>query len=191
VTTDVENELLRLRHELELTRKELGAAVELHERAGTMIAEALGRHALTHQVGWLYEDYAADIRHLVERGDWLAVMEARLSAAREKYVADVAAGWETGTEAGELRAALVTALADVKGGIESNEKLLAELAAERSRVDALVAALPKCVRCSESATRLLRNKGCDEHGEAVGAMFEDYPHAAPLRAILAARKAVP
>ena len=84
-----EDEYLRLRHELELTRKELAAAVELHERAGTMIAEALGRHALTHQVGWLYEDYAADIRAIVDREERVAVENAVIKKQRDVLQAQV------------------------------------------------------------------------------------------------------
>ena len=86
---NVWNEVQRLRHELEFARKELAAAVELHERAGTMIAEALGRHALTHQVGWLYEDYAADIRAIVDREERVAVGNAVLQKQRDVLQAHV------------------------------------------------------------------------------------------------------
>jgi len=107
-----ENELRRLRHELELTRKELAAAVELHERAGTMIAEALGRHALTHQVGWLYEDYAADIRAIVDREERVAVENVVLKRQSE----DRREAWRMGRLAGLDEAVAVLVEEQGRGG---------------------------------------------------------------------------
>jgi hypothetical protein len=73
-----------------------------------------------------------------------------------------------------------------------------KLRAERARADALVASLPICDYwygeagrgvCGRPATRALGRGGerfCDEHGEGV----PEYPRAEPIRAILAARKAL-
>jgi hypothetical protein len=74
------------------------------------------------------------------------------------------------------------------------ETLRIQLSNERARTDALVEALPKCTMpgCNRVATRAYERGGerfCDECGGLPHTReAPDYPRAAPLRAILEARK---
>jgi hypothetical protein len=77
-------------------------------------------------------------------------------------------------------------------------RLQSELADEKKRADALVAALPKCDKCDEPATRSPgrgRERRCDKHAHisrVPGESFycrDEYPRAEPIRAIQRARAA--
>ena len=57
-------------------RAELAAAVELHERAGKTITEALGPHRNPRRPGWLYDGLAEDIKQLRRDRDELRRMVA-------------------------------------------------------------------------------------------------------------------
>lgn len=96
-----------------------------------------------------------------------------------------------------IREALVTALGDVKRGLEGTEKLIAELAAvherldaERARTDALVNALPRCSECGAPAMALFPGAFgkmvCDEHRSCYH--NDGTPYFLALRDILRSRK---